>query len=133
MYILVLTFFYIKLEEKNSAPNYWKDIKHGKNEEICGMKAEGTGNRQRYSPFTFSGAHKTVWRKVPHLSVCLNLFGRNTGPFQRKTQKKRTHPEMLRLGLEPVIPVFERQKAVHGLDCAVSATFPRQRTVRCHF
>jgi hypothetical protein len=35
-----------------------------------------------------------------------------------QVQNKRTHSSMLRVVFEPMIPVFERAKMVHALDCA---------------
>jgi hypothetical protein len=35
-----------------------------------------------------------------------------------QTQNKRTQTFMPQRGFEPTIPVFERAKTVHGLDCA---------------
>jgi hypothetical protein len=32
-------------------------------------------------------------------------------------QNKRTHTSIPRVGLEPAIPLFERAKTVHALDC----------------
>jgi hypothetical protein len=37
-----------------------------------------------------------------------------------QTQNKRTQTSMPRVGFEPTIPVFERAKAVHALDRAVT-------------
>jgi hypothetical protein len=37
-----------------------------------------------------------------------------------KTQNKRTQTSMPRVEFEPTIPVFERAKTVHALDCAAT-------------
>jgi hypothetical protein len=37
-----------------------------------------------------------------------------------QTQNKRTQISVVRVGFEPTIPVFERGKAVHVLDCAAT-------------
>jgi hypothetical protein len=37
-----------------------------------------------------------------------------------QTQNKRTQTSMLRVGFEPMISAFEREKTVHALDCAAT-------------
>jgi hypothetical protein len=37
-----------------------------------------------------------------------------------QTQNKRTQTSIPQVGFEPTIPVFERAKGVHALDCAAT-------------
>jgi hypothetical protein len=42
-----------------------------------------------------------------------------------QTQNKRTQTSMPEVGLEPTIPVFQRPKRVHALDCAATVIGPK--------
>jgi hypothetical protein len=41
-------------------------------------------------------------------------------PLPTQRQNNRTQTSMPRVGFEPTIPVFERAKTVHALDCAAT-------------
>jgi hypothetical protein len=47
-----------------------------------------------------------------------------------QTQNKRRQTSMPRVGFEPTIPAFERAKAVHASDRAVTAIGPLQAYIR---
>jgi hypothetical protein len=77
-------------------------------------------------------ALKSLWILGAFQFLNLHTVGRTpwTGdqPFARtllihrttQTQNKRTQTSMPGVGFDPTIRVFERVKAVHSLDCAVT-------------
>jgi hypothetical protein len=55
----------------------------------------------------------------------VGLLGRGISPSQdrywtERTRNKRTQTFMPQMGFEPMIPVFQRTKTVHALDCAAT-------------
>jgi hypothetical protein len=54
----------------------------------------------------------------------VGLFGRGNSQSQgRHLQRKRRHIFTSRVGIEPMVPVFERLKTFHGLKRSVTVTY----------